>query len=169
MKIAVLSDIHDNIWNLEKVIKYLEGKIEAVIYCGDFCAGFTSRALGEVGIPIYACLGNNDEDHINNLQKGGENYCWTPLAKEFGQVELGGRKISFCHYPKLAELLAKSGEYNAVFHGHTHVAFHRQAGDVLLANPGAVCGIQQGNPGEASFGIYDTDTNEIELFDLAKL
>jgi len=37
MKIAILSDIHDHIWNLEKVLKELSmTNIEAVIYCGDF-------------------------------------------------------------------------------------------------------------------------------------
>lgn len=37
MKIAVLSDIHDNIWNLEKVLKQVKKKgCKAIIFCGDF-------------------------------------------------------------------------------------------------------------------------------------
>ena len=75
MKIAVLSDIHDNIWNLEKVLKQLKKlKPKAIIFCGDMCAPFTAALLGKASVPIYACLGNVDEDHIWMAEKGGKKY-----------------------------------------------------------------------------------------------
>ena len=40
MIIAVLSDIHDNIWKLEEVLRGLGGA-EELIFCGDFCAPFS--------------------------------------------------------------------------------------------------------------------------------
>ncbi len=63
----------------------------------------------------------------------------------------------------LAELLAKSGEYNAVFHGHTHDSKNETLANSLLLNPGAVCGVQKGKPGIASYAIYDTATNTAEI------
>ena len=39
MKIAILSDVHDNIWKLETLLASLEA--QALIFCGDFCAPFT--------------------------------------------------------------------------------------------------------------------------------
>lgn len=167
MKIAIVSDIHDNIWNLNKVVSFLPEKVEALICLGDFCAPFSAQILGSLDMPIHACLGNNDEDQIALVKQGDTNFVnWISLAEEFGTAEFDNRKIAFCHYPKLAELLAKSGEFDAVFHGHTHVPEIREYGKSLLANPGSVCGIQKGRPGYAGFGIYDTKTNKIELIDL---
>lgn len=167
MKIAILSDIHDHIWNLEKVLTEIDGKVEALVFCGDMVAPFTAGILGNVGLPIYACLGNNDEDHIGLLKKGGENFTWFFLSQEFGTVELDGKKIAFCHYPKLGELLAKSGEFDAVFHGHTHNSRNEMYDNCLLVNPGAICGIQNGKPGIASYAIYDTTSNTAAIIELS--
>jgi len=163
MYIAILSDTHDNIWNLEKVLTSLKQNVDAMIFCGDFCAPFIPPKLASLSIPIYACLGNNDEDQIGLLKQGGEMFKWTFLAQEHGEVDLDGRKIAFCHYPKLGELLAKSGEYDAVFHGHTHNSRNEIFGKTLLVNPGAVCGIQNGKPGIASYAIYNTKTNSAKI------
>ena len=163
MQVAVLSDSHDNIWNMQKVVAQIKGHIEAVIFCGDFCAPFMPTYLAELGVPIYACLGNNDEDQLGLQTNGGSRFTWFPLFSEFAEVTLGERKIAFCHYPKLAALLAESGEYDAVFHGHNHIAKVEMVGETLLANPGAICGIQAGKPGKASFALYDTIKNSAEL------
>ena len=111
-------------------------------------------------------MGNNDEDHIGLLKKGGENVHWTHLSQEFGEVELGGKKIAFCHYPKLGELLAKTGDYDLVCHGHTHVVRQDTFGDTLLCNPGSVCGIKVGRPTQASYAVYDTDDHAIEIVNI---
>jgi len=166
MEVAILSDIHDNIWNLGKVLSEINGKVKAMIYCGDFCAPFVPPMLSELNVPTYACLGNNDEDQIGQVQTGGDLFSWTPLFDEYGQVELEGKKIAFCHYPKLAELLAKSGEYDAVFHGHTHFSRNEKYGEAILVNPGAVCGIQNGKPGTASYATYNTSENSAKITEI---
>lgn len=163
MKIAILSDSHDHIANVEKVVATLKGKVEAAVFCGDFCAPFSAKKLSELAVPIYACLGNNDEDQIGLLKMGGDNFKWTFLAEEFGSVELDGKKLAFCHYPKLADLLSKTDEYDAVFFGHTHQAGMGNHGKTLILNPGAICGIKDGKYDEASFAIYDTASNAAEL------
>lgn len=158
MRIAVLSDIHDNIWNLQATIKRItELDSQAIIFCGDFCSPFISPFLVQTSLPVYACFGNNDEDHSAIIERASSpNFHTWSLGREFAEIELGGSKIAFCHYPKLGRLLAGTGEYQAVFHGHTHIAFQEKIGSTLLANPGAVCGIVSGKPGPASFGIYNT-------------
>lgn len=163
MKIAVLSDSHDHIANIEKVVSSLKGKVGAAIFCGDFCAPFSAGKLSELNVPIHACLGNNDEDQIGILKMGGGNFEWTFLAQEFGQVELEGKKLAFCHYPKLADLLSRTEDFDAVFFGHTHQAGMGNHGRTLLLNPGAICGIKDGKYEEASYAIYDTETNSAEL------
>ncbi|MBI3443463.1 YfcE family phosphodiesterase [Candidatus Woesebacteria bacterium] len=167
MKIAVLSDIHDHIWNLEKAKKIIrKDECEAVIFCGDMSAPFTTEILTQTNLPTYAVWGNVDEDHWAMVQKGGENFFAAPLSQEFNEKELDVKKIAFCHYPMLGKLLAETGYYDAVFHGHTHRQYQKWLGKTLLANPGAVCGIVSGKPGLASFMIYDTTKNSVQLIEL---
>lgn len=166
MKVAVLSDIHDHIDKLEKVLKQIKNKVDTIIFCGDLCAPGTASRLAEAKAPIYACLGNVDEDQIGMVKKGGNSIKWVALHEEFGQVILGDRKIAFCHYPKLGELLAKTGDYDAVFHGHTHESKNKKVGKTLLLNPGAVCGIQHSRLGVASYAIYNTSSNSAKIIEL---
>lgn len=163
MKILVLSDIHDHVDNLRKVMGEVDQKVEAVVFCGDMCAPFTAGILGEIGLPIYACLGNNDEDHLAMSKKGGSAFNWVNLSREYSEIEFEERKIAFNHYPKLGELLAKSGEYDAVFYGHTHEIRNEMFENTLLVNSGAVCGIQGGKYGVASYALYDTEVNKAEI------
>ncbi len=140
MNIAVVSDIHDHVWNLQKALQIIkEQKCKAIIFCGDFCAPFTAGILSESGLPIYACFGNNDEDQFAISEKLKAVQLW-PLTKEFAEMELDSRKIAFCHYPKL--------------------------GKTLLANSGSICGIISGKPAQASFGIYDTKSNNYSQVNL---
>ena len=170
MKIAVLSDTHDHIWNLEKAVKKISGKVEAFIHCGDLCSPFIPEILKKIKAPGHVCLGNNDEDQIAMKNVGGDTISWVTVGQQFGEVTLDKRKIAYCHYPKLGSLLAATGDYDAVFYGHTHEAVNKAIGKTLLLNPGAVCGISAGvifgekkehNP--ASYAIYDTKTNSAEI------
>ena len=105
MLVAVLSDCHDNIWNLEKVLPRLK-QAEVAIFCGDFCAPFTLKMLAEgFDGPVHAVLGNND----------GDVYLLLAIASQAGnvtlypslcQLELEGKRIAAVHYPDLGEALA---------------------------------------------------------------
>ncbi|MFN8541102.1 MAG: metallophosphoesterase family protein [Thermomicrobiales bacterium] len=63
MKLAILSDVHDNVWNLRAALGAL-GECEALLYCGDLCSPFVIGLLGEgfAGKPIHVVFGNNDGD-----------------------------------------------------------------------------------------------------------
>lgn len=101
MKVLVLLDIHDHIDKLQKVVEAVLGKVEAVIFCGDLVSPFSAGLLAKLDLPTYACLGNNDEDQVGLVRRSGPKFVWVNLSQEFGQVELAGRKVAFCHYPKL--------------------------------------------------------------------
>ncbi len=161
MKIAVISDIHDHLKELDKALQVIkQQQCESMIFCGDLCSPFVVPLLLSASLPIHGCFGNNDEDQGMIIENSKNNINWWPLAKEYAEVENDHQKIAFCHYPKLAKFLASTEQYAAVFHGHTHAAYQEKIGSTLLANPGAICGIQSGRPGQASFGIYDTNTNK---------
>lgn len=169
MKIAVLSDIHDHLEKLERALALIkEKKCQTVIFCGDLISPFTTGVLARTDLPTYAVLGNNDEDHIGMMKRGGPKFTWFHLSQEFGQVEIENRKIALCHYPKLGGLLAKTGEFDAVFFGHTHTVVNQQIEKTLLLNPGAVCGINfdKGSYDRATFAVYDTTTNSAEIVEV---
>ncbi|MBM4430255.1 MAG: metallophosphoesterase [Chloroflexi bacterium] len=158
MQIAVLSDCHDRLENLEKVLAHIQ-QAQAVLFCGDFCAPFTLKMLGE-GFrgPIHSVLGNNDGDVFLLLaiakQVGNVSY-HQPMAR----LEMGGKRIAVVHYPEFGEALALCGKYDAVFSGHNHTAEVQTLGGTLWGNPGEV----MGRFGQPSFGLYDTDSHTFEI------
>ena len=161
MKIAVLSDAHDNIWNVEKVLGMLGGP-DAMIFCGDFCAPFTLKMLAD-GFPgpIHGILGNNDGDALllAQIAAGTDN---VTLHQAIGHVEYDGKSLAFAHYPIIGRAVARSGAHDAVFSGHTHRAATEMFGATLWANPGEI----MGRYGEPSFGLYDTSSGKLELIRL---
>jgi putative phosphoesterase len=162
MLVAVLSDCHDNIWNLQKVLAEVRGA-EAAIFCGDFCAPFSLKMLADgFSGPVHAVLGNNDGD-IYLLLSIAEKSASFHLHRPVGLIELGGRNIAIAHYPEVGEALARSGQYDAVFSGHTHRSEVQTIGTTLWANPGEV----MGRFGRPSYGLYDTAQNHMVLHSLS--
>ena len=157
MKLAVLSDVHDNIWNLEKVLTQL-GDIDALLFLGDFCAPFSLKQIADAYAgPIHCVPGNNDGDMfllMTIAAAAGNVTFYNPV----GDLDFAGTKVAITHYPEIAEGLAATGKYQAVFSGHTHVFMEQQVGNTLWVNPGEI----MGRFGEVSFVLYDTETGKSE-------
>jgi uncharacterized protein len=165
MKIAVLSDSHDHVENLRAALAKAKNMgCDQMIFLGDLVAPFSMRILLDSGFHINLVFGNNDGDIAGLIQtaKPEQVEVWG-IEHEYGEMQVDNVKIAFCHHPKLAKLLAASGQYHAVFHGHTHQAYEEHVGDTVLGNPGSVCGIISGKPGPASFGVFDTANRKFEL------
>ncbi|MDI7275239.1 MAG: metallophosphoesterase [Anaerolineae bacterium] len=153
MQIAVLSDTHDNVWVVERLLPELKGA-GLLIFCGDLCAPFTLRLIAEgFAGPVHATFGNNDGDILLLTQVAAKQGNVT-FAAPMGELEAGGRRLAFVHYPQFGEGLAALGRYDAVFAGHTHRPELRTIGKTLFANPGAVIGRDR----PPTYGIYDTET-----------
>ncbi|MFQ5612883.1 MAG: metallophosphoesterase family protein [Anaerolineae bacterium] len=155
MKIAVLSDIHDNIWNLARVMPQA-ASADLLLFLGDFCAPFTLKQMADgFSGPIHWVPGNNDGDPLLLAGIGaaaGNVSHYNPI----GVLDLDGHRIAFTHYPEVAEGLVATGTYRAVFSGHTHVFRQERTGPTLWVNPGEV----MGRFGEPSFGFYDTASGD---------
>jgi putative phosphoesterase len=159
--VAVLSDCHDHLEQLEKALAGIQ-KAEAVLFCGDYCAPFSLKALAE-GFrgPVHSVFGNNDGDVYLMLQiakQAGNVRFYQPVAN----LELGGKRIAVAHYPEVGEALALSGKFDAVFSGHNHTAHTKTVGSTLWGNPGEV----MGRFGKPSYGVYDTEKNMFEIHGL---
>lgn len=157
MTIAVMSDVHDNIWNLEKaLIKVKESGAELLFFLGDFCAPFTLAQIAQ-GFrgEIHCVFGNNDGDPFL-LSTIAAKHPHVTLYGEFADLSFDDRRIALNHYPAIAEPIARSDIYDAVFSGHDHTKYVHRFGKTLWANPGEV----MGRFGEPSFGVHDTRTQE---------
>jgi uncharacterized protein len=161
MKIAVLSDIHDNIWVLDTLLKDLEA--DALIFCGDFCAPFTLAQIAEgFAGPIDVVFGNNDGDQFLLTQVAGK-YANVTLHGQFAELEFDGRQVAVTHYPAVGRALAKGGTYDLVCHGHSHEQAVERVGSTLRLNPGEV----MGRFGLSTYAVYDTQAGEARIIRVA--
>jgi len=167
MKIAVISDIHDNFHNLILALKEIKKrKAEQIIFLGDFINGGIAKVLADSTIPVFAIWGNNDGDKTMITKTSlVEKSHLTVSENIYDFLEFDKRRIFVTHYPDLAKPMAKSGIYDAVFYGHNHLKNEDKIGNCLVVNPGE---ISAHKTGKATFVIYDTQKNKVEFVELKK-
>ena len=184
MKIAIVSDTHDNLPNFKKAVDWIkEQGIEIIIHCGDVaCPETLDSILANFSGQFFISLGNADVGHSwEKYLPAGRQVLSVVVAhfKETGKVKIDGKNIGFCHFPGIAKGLAKSGEppttlpsgkvvggkYDLVFYGHTHKPWKEKIGDCRLVNPGNLAG----SFFKPTFAVFDTETNNLELKILQQL
>jgi hypothetical protein len=153
MKIAIVSDTHNNWVNFKKAIDWIKKEnIQLILHCGDICSQeMIDDAKIFFGGDIRYVKGNADF----NL----------PDLPEKIELDLENKKIIFCHFPNEAKKTAQSGKFDLVFYGHTHRPWDEKVRDCHMINPGELAG-QFYKP---SFAVYDTSTGNLELKILEKL
>ena len=163
MLVAVMSDSHDNIWNLRKAVEIVESRQAGLlIHCGDFIAPFMLKELDEAGIPVHGVFGNNDGDQYTLTKMSMSVLSNITLYGLAGHVEVEGFTIGFTHYREMGAGLVSAGTCRLVCFGHSHEHEIKQSGDVTLLNPGEIMG-KEGSPG---FCFVDTQTAGIERIEL---
>lgn len=167
MKIAVISDIHDNLANLERFLKLAEElKIEGIICCGDVTTSETLEFLvSNFEGPIKLACGNTEIGQekfaeVAERHKNLEVFAEVGALHHTEQGKSGLVKIdvAFVHRPNKTRELALSGKYSFVFYGHTHRPWISGEGPIV-ANPGTLGGVFTA----PTFAILGTDTNSLEL------
>jgi putative phosphoesterase len=157
MKIAILSDIHDNIWTLETLLDGLEA--DALIFCGDFCAPFTLAQIGKgFAGPVHVIFGNNDGDQLL-MSRVASRFDHVTLHGQFADLEFAGRRVAVTHYPEIGGPLAEGGIYDLVCNGHSHERIVEEKGKTLRVNPGEV----MGRLGLSTYAVYDTVTGQANI------
>jgi len=160
MKIAIISDVHNNEVNLKKVLDYCtREKIETIICCGDLASEETlcfviKNFLGT----FHYTFGNMDNDQLRDFEFT-DKYKDIVVYKKFGEIKIENRKVAFAHYPDVARKLCESGKYDFVFHGHTHKPWMEKVNGCTVLNPGNVAG-ELFLP---TFAVWNTDDNKFDL------
>ncbi|MFH1187513.1 MAG: YfcE family phosphodiesterase [bacterium] len=161
--ISIISDIHDNLANLAKFLKYAkENKISEIFCLGDLTSDTSVKELAD-GFDgnIYLVSGNADffdEDYV-------KTFSHIKYFGRVGNVEAGGKKIAFTHFPREGKELAESKKYDYVFYGHTHKPWQEKIGGTVLLNPGTVSGMLS----KASFAVWDEEKDVFQLILLDEL
>ena len=163
MHVGVLSDIHDNLTNLETALgAFRERALDTLLFLGDFCSPIPSRILGAYPGAVHCVFGNGDGDRFAIRGFAESGHVTLLLHGEWAELELGGRRVALTHYPLYASALARTGDYEAVFSGHTHQRHEERFGETLWVNPGEVLGWK----GAPSVAVWATEENTVEFVDL---
>jgi putative phosphoesterase len=166
MKIAVLSDIHDNLWNLRTAIGHVSDA-GALICCGDLCSPFVMDQLAKFPGPVHIVFGNNDADLFRITRKSSAR---VQVHGEFFEAELDGKTVAVNHFDNIARPVALSGIYNLVCYGHNHEFRVMRLGKTLAINPGPIMGAKfpggQWTDVVPTFVVYDTRADGVEAFEI---
>lgn len=171
MILAIISDIHDNLANLEKCLTWCnKNKVAKIICPGDVTNNETINYLssnfkGE----IFLVSGNAelyeeaDLKAYRNINYGGE----------ISFFNLDGLNFGLCHEPaKIKRILIEADKKDSehkrldfIFYGHTHKPWLEKNGSTIIVNPGNLCGVFH----EPTFAYLDTETRKLELKVLKEL
>ncbi|HDP73891.1 MAG TPA: metallophosphoesterase [Candidatus Woesearchaeota archaeon] len=138
MKIAVISDTHDNFFAIEKIVSFLKKEgISIFVHCGDIASKKSVQALAKSKAKGYYVYGNMDKE-FSSLQIAIKDSGSEFLGSK-GELVLDGKKIFIAHgnFAPEVEQAISSGEYDFVFSGHTHRKEARKVGNTMFVNPGA--------------------------------
>jgi len=169
LKIGVISDTHDYLPQVRKVIDVLNGEeLELVIHCGDYVSPFVIKEFSKLKTEIIGVFGNNDGDKRTLLS----------LAEQIGMkiynqphvLVVGESKIMIFHglgpsaqTREIVYSVAEKGIYDFIFYGHIHQRDLRKFGKTIVVNPGEVFGFLSGKP---SLAIIDLDEKEVSFREL---
>jgi putative phosphoesterase len=157
VRIAVVSDTHNNLANVQRIVELVNAAgVERVVHTGDITQAKTLEVLARLHAPLVGVYGNNDERET-----------LAPLAAQLAMqlvdgalsFHAGGRRVGVIHDPYEidAALLAN---HDLVLHGHNHRLVLERRGGALLFNPGECAGMMAGHN---AVGIVDLAKLEVEL------
>ena len=138
MKYIVISDIHGNIENLNKILEiYKEQNIDKLIILGDFAGYFHSskdfeiaETLNNMAGNIIAVSGNCDTDELKGMLNFSLGY--------IKHININGVHTTITHghiYDRYSILDFKDKFFLS---GHTHYGLIEKEDDRIIANPGSI-------------------------------
>jgi putative phosphoesterase len=162
VRIAIISDIHDNIPRLQAALSKM-GDVDALVCCGDLCSPFIIKELGQgFSGPTHIVFGNNDGDRYR-IAEGAKKYSNIHIHGEFVELEFDDRKMAINHFDNLGRAMAGSQKYDVICYGHNHQFEVSEQNKTLIINPGEIYGLLTGH---STFALYDTETNRASRVDL---
>ena len=150
MKIGVVSDTHNNLKNVSRLVElFNEHEVEVVIHTGDVTQAKTLELFCDLNAKLIGVFGNNDQERESLgkvIDSHGFEFHEPPL-----RLTLANRELLVVHDPRdLAESL--TSECDLALHGHTHLLEMKTENGTLIFNPGECAGHLEGHN---AIGIVD--------------
>ena len=158
MLVGVVSDTHNNIKNIKKIIcLFNEEQVDLVIHTGDISKSETLRIFSELDAPLVGVFGNNDRIE-EGLKEVCEEYNFKfqepPLS-----LTLENKKIAVFHEPDLIkDYIKEHKNIDLILHGHTHRYKEETIDKTIYFNPGESAGSMEG---KSALGIVNLNNLEI--------
>lgn len=163
MKLALLSDSHDNVDNLEKAVADANNRgCEVLIHAGDLMSPQHMDNLKQFKGNVFFVFGNNDREKEKFVERSKNSNIL--VAGDFYDGTIDGQRVYVTHYPEIAKTAFLSGSYDVVIFGHTHQKMSERKDGKILINPGEIYGQRKGH---ASWAIYDTETKNMEFIEVS--
>src|SRR5512137_2665800 len=131
-----------------------EGVVQ-VLHAGDLVSPFTFEVFRALRAPLGAVYGNNDGDRLLLRERSAGALHVQPHF-----VTLDGMRGVIVHEPPLVNSLVRSGDFDLVIYGHTHVPDVRREGTSLVVNPRKAALL---NKGRSTVVVLETTTREARL------
>ena len=163
MKIGIVSDTHNNLKNVNRIVELFNASgVERVIHTGDITQAKTLDVFAHLEMPMYGVYGNNDEGERASLEAAvaanGFVFQEPPFVLEWHQ-----RTIMVVHDPLEFEGHL-NGSHELALHGHTHLYRYERtivSGCAqVIFNPGECAGHMKGFN---AIGVLDLETLAAEL------
>jgi putative phosphoesterase len=138
------------LFNAERVVQ--------VLHAGDIVSPFTFELLRGLQAPFGGVFGNNDGDRLLLRERSAGALHVQPHF-----VTLDSMRGVIVHEPLLVKSLARSGDFDLVIYGHTHVPDVYREGATLVVNPGKAAFL---NKGRATVAVLETETRETRIIEL---
>jgi len=161
MILGVVSDTHNRLSNVEKIIDiFNEKNVDKVIHTGDITQAKTLNRFSRLNCPLIGVYGNNDLAEKNlkdTAEQNGFNFQNPPFL-----LTISNKKIAIFHEPEdIENCLKKNPSIQLIIHGHTHRYRNEKIGDVRIINPGECAGIIKGNNAIGVLNLEDLNFERI--------
>ncbi len=163
MKIGIVSDTHNNLRNVHRIVElFNDSGVDRVIHTGDITQAKTLDIFAHLDMPMYGVYGNNDEGERESLAAAVAAHGFVFQEPPF-VLEWHKRSIMVVHDPLEFEGHLTSG-HELALHGHTHLYRYEETRvegiRQVIFNPGECAGHMKGFN---AIGVLDLETLAAEL------
>ena len=132
MRIGVVSDTHDNLPNVRRIVELFNGAhVDRVVHTGDITQPKTLDVLAGLNAPLVGVFGNNDERQSLTQTAGNLGI---ELAEPPLELQWAGRNLVVVHDPLELEGVDVAA-YDVILYGHIHRQVIDYADGRLTFNP----------------------------------
>ena len=150
MKIGVVSDTHNNLKNVGRIVELFNAYgVEQVIHTGDITQAKTLDVFAHLQAPLCGVYGNNDQER-DSLHAAVNTHGFHFQEPPF-ELTLADRHIVVVHDP-LDFASALTRKHELALHGHTHLHRFETREHQVFFNPGECAGHM---PGFNAVGVVD--------------